>query len=806
MARSFNVNPDGNLNNSDLNLKSENNKLLKGLTPLAGRTEALEACEAETPTPATCIYPRSKVKKIIEDFRKLHKNNLCNPTPYDPCILDDTGLVVPDATPEINIIKDDIFQAQNYEVRLNCADVYAEYSNLSESNVYYTFINNPATEVVIPAGSYRRTLRNATEAQKDQVEFELTNLAKTQAISQLTCGLSNREYTLDCPEKQLSDGTETDVTALIVNTRSSTVIPDDIVVDFNTEDVGVNATDGSIVVVSNNFTNYDESLRSQLFSRAISGLSCTYGNEQYTVVCGEMPVSVNVDNLVQNVDGEMQTMEIGSFVKNLSAFYSQFYVSNTRAWDLTNYGSTANINEKLKELVAELIAQVNSQTVAVLTSSSTCNYGNIGLDITCPTGYNAMVADDINSTIDENIFVVSEPTSNMDLTSTVDSGSHAYNLNFDLTDSNATLIYNSISGQVENRKDSYTSYNCGIYNNTVTVYCDRATAEAASDDAGDAIIFRTTDTVTDETTFFRFYITNHANSLLVAKAVNTNVPTKALKLAMSVSDYLSDTGLTNRQTYYPDGIYLWEHDYPSDQKVGNDPTVTVNNDPWQCYPMGVVNYPTGGTGTNAYALSACSHNADSPLSSKYEFTTTTEGSCEINSVVSKGYPFTNVTDPEALYQPIEVRLADEGMGIASFSILAKSFIELYQNNVDDGTPYSPQELQAMVNERAVEQARSGVSCLYGNILIHEEDCSVKIGSCVPFENNIQPPEIPANTYFADTPTNADRQAVTAHNAMAVCMCADWMGGGGGSSLSITLDGECSSQCENQYCVFIPDNL
>lgn len=284
------------------------------------------------------------------------------------------------------------------------------------------------------------------------------------------------------------------------------------------------------------------------------------------------------------------------------------------------------------------------------------------------------------------------------------------------------------------------------------------------------------------------------------------MPTKDLKLAMSVSDYLSDAGIANRQTYYPDGVYLWEHDYPSDQKVGNDPTVTINNDPWQCYPMGVVNYPTGGTGTNAYALSACSHNADSPLSSKYEFTTTTEGSCEINSVVSEGYPFTNVTDPEALYQPIEVRLADEGMGITSFSILAKSFIELYQNNVDDGAPYSPQELQAMVNERAVEQARSGVSCLYGNILIHEEDCSVKIGSCVQFDNNIQPPEIPANTYFADTPTNADRQAVTAHNAMAVCMCADWMGGGGGSSLSITLDGECSSQCENQYCVFIPDNL
>lgn len=799
MARSFNVNPDGNLNNSDLNLKSENNKLLKGLTPLAGRTEALEACESDTPSPATCIYPRSKVKKIIEDFRKLHKNNLCNPTPYDPCILDDTGLVVPDATPEINIIKDDIFVAQNYEVRLNCTDVYAKYSNLSENNEYYTFINNPDAEVVIPAGSYIRTLRNATKAQKKQVEFELTNLAKTQAISQLTCGLSNREYTLNCPEQQLSDGTETDVTALIVNPRFSTVIPDDIVVDFNTEDVGVNATDGSIVVVSNNFTNYDESLRSQLFSRALSGLSCTYGNEQHTVVCGEMPANVNVDNLVQNVDGE-QTVEIGSFVKNLSAFYSQFYVSDTRAWDLDNYGSADDIKKKLKELVADLIEEVNDQTVAVLTSSSTCNYGNIELDITCPTGYNAMVADNINSTIDENIFVISENTSDMKRSDPVSSGEHSYILNFDLSDSSAQTIYNNIYEQIDQRKSAYTSYNCGIYNNTVTVYCDRATAEAASDNAGDAIIFRTTDTVTDETTFFRFYITNHANSLLVAKAVNTDVPTKDLKLAMSVSDYLSDAGLANRQTYYPDGIYLWEHDYPSDQKVGDDPTVTVNNDPWQCYPMGVVNYPTGGTGTNAYALSACSHNADSPLSSKYEFTTTTEGSCEINSVVSEGYPFTNVTDPEALYQPIEVRLADEGMGITSFSILAKSFIELYQNNVDDGTPYSPQELQAMVNERAVEQARSGVSCLYGNILIHEEDCSIKIGSCTPFENNIPPPQIPANTYFADTPTNADRQAVTAHNAMAFCLCADWIGGGG-SSLSINLDGSCSNNCTEQYCVF-----
>lgn len=795
MAKSFNVNQNGNLNDSDNTLKSESNKHLKYLTTLSEKTEALNDCGIDSAISPSSNYPRSKVKKIIEEFRALRKNNSCDPNPYNPCVLDDTGLVVPDATPEVNIKPDKIVPVGNDEITITCKEAYADYFSQADTK-YYGFLNDSVT---IGKGTFITTLRNPTSSRQESTQLEMNILAKELALSQIVCGYENNPYELECPSVAQSeeDQTSIDLKPLTIGSRESIIPEGDITVNFNSDDLEV-TTQGNIRTANNNFNSYDKSLKSQLFARAVSGLSCTYGNERYEVSCGSLPDSINQGNLVQNVLGDPQIMPIGSFVKNLSTFYGAFFVEQN--WDLKSYGDTSEIETKLKNLAYDLLTSVNQQAKAALQSASTCNYGNTALSISCPTGYESMIDDDINSTIDENIFVVSEPTSNMELTSTVDSGSHAYNLNFDLKYSNATLIYNSISGQVENRKDSYTSYNCGIYNNTVTVYCDRATAEAASDNAVDAIIFRTTDTVTDETTFFRFYITNHANSLLVAKAVNTNVPTKDLKLVMSVSDYLSDTGLANRQTYYPDGIYLWENDYPNEQKVGNDPTVTVNNDPWQCYPMGVVNYPTGGTGANAYALSACSHNADSPISSKYTFTTTTEGNCEINSVVSEGYPFTNVTDPEALYQPIEVRLADEGMGITSFSILAKSFIELYQNNVDDGTPYSPQELQAMVNERAVEQARSGVSCLYGNILIHEEDCSIKIGSCTPFENNIPPPQIPANTYFADTPTNADRQAVTAHNAMAFCLCADWIGGGG-SSLSIILDGSCSNYCTEQYCVF-----
>lgn len=795
MAKSFNVNQNGNLNDSDNTLKSESNKHLKYLTTLSEKTEALNDCGIDSAISPSSNYPRSKVKKIIEEFRALRKNNSCDPNPYNPCVLDDTGLVVPDATPEVNIKPDRIVPVGNDEITITCKEAYADYFSQADTK-YYGFLNDSVT---IGKGTFITTLRNPTSSRQESTQLEMNILATELALSQLVCGYENNLYELECPSVAQSeeDQTSIDLKPLTIGSRTSTIPEGDITVNFNSDDLEVTAQ-GNIRTANNNFNSYNKSLKSQLFARAVSGLSCTYGNERYEVSCGSLPDSINQGNLVQNVLGDPQIMPIGSFVKNLSTFYGAFFVEQN--WDLKSYGDTSTIETKLKELAYNLLDSVNQQATTALQSASTCNYGNTALSISCPTGYESMIDDDINSTIDENIFVVSEPTSNMELTSTVDSGSHAYNLNFDLKYSNATLIYNSISGQVENRKDSYTSYNCGIYNNTVTVYCDRATAEAASDNAVDAIIFRTTDTVTDETTFFRFYITNHANSLLVAKAVNTNVPTKDLKLVMSVSDYLSDTGLANRQTYYPDGIYLWENDYPNEQKVGNDPTVTVNNDPWQCYPMGVVNYPTGGTGANAYALSACSHNADSPISSKYTFTTTTEGNCEINSVVSEGYPFTNVTDPEALYQPIEVRLADEGMGITSFSILAKSFIELYQNNVDDGTPYSPQELQAMVNERAVEQARSGVSCLYGNILIHEEDCSIKIGSCTPFENNIPPPQIPANTYFADTPTNADRQAVTAHNAMAFCLCADWIGGGG-SSLSINLDGSCSNNCTEQYCVF-----
>ena len=795
MAKSFNVNQNGNLNDSDNTLKSESNKHLKYLTTLSEKTEALNDCGIDSAISPSGNYPRSKVKKIIEEFRALRKNNSCDPNPYNPCVLDDTGLVVPDATPEVNIKPDRIVPVGNDEITITCKEAYDDYFSQADTK-YYGFLNNSVT---IGKGTFITTLRNPTSSRQESTQLEMNILATELALSQLVCGYENNGYSLKCPSETQSEEDQTviDLEPLTIGSRESVIPEGDITVNFNSDDLEV-TTQGNIRTANNNFNSYDKSLKSQLFTRAVSGLSCTYGNERYEVSCGSLPDSINKDNLVQNVLGDPQIMPIGSFVKNLSTFYGDFFVEQN--WDLNSYGDTSTIETKLKELAYDLLTSVNQQAKTALQSASTCNYGNTALSISCPTGYESMIDDDINSTIDENIFVVSENTSDMKLSRQVSSGEHSYILNFDLYNSSAQAIFNNIYEQIDQRKSAYTSYNCGIYNNTVTVYCDRATAEAASDDAGDAIIFRTTDTVTDDTTFFRFYITNHANSLLVVKAVNTNVPTKGLKLVMSVSDYLSDTGLANRQTYYPDGIYLWENDYPNEQKVGNDPTVTVNNDPWQCYPMGVVNYPMGGTGTNAYALSACSHNADSPISSKYTFTTTTEGHCEINSLVSEGYPFTNVTDPEALYQPIEVRLADEGMGTTSFSILAKSFIELYQNNVDDGTPYSPQELQAMVNERAVEQARSGVSCLYGNILIHEEDCSIKIGSCTPFENNIPPPQIPANTYFADTPTNADRQAVTAHNAMAFCLCADWIGGGG-SSLSINLDGSCSNNCTEQYCVF-----
>lgn len=795
MAKSFNVNQNGNLNDSDNTLKSESNKHLKYLTTLSEKTEALNDCGIDSAISPSGNYPRSKVKKIIEEFRALRKNNSCDPNPYNPCVLDDTGLVVPDATPEVNIKPDKIVPVGNDEITITCKEAYADYFSQADTK-YYGFLNDSVT---IGKGTFITTLRNPTSSRQESTQLEMNILAKELALSQIVCGYENNPYELECPSVAQSeeDQTSIDLKPLTIGSRKSIIPEGDITVNFNSDDLEVTAQ-GNIRTANDNFKSYDKSLKSQLFARAVSGLSCTYGNERYEVSCGSLPDSINQGNLVQNVLGDPQIMPIGSFVKNLSTFYGAFFVEQN--WDLKSYGDTSTIETKLKELAYDLVTSVNEQAKTALQSASTCNYGNTALSISCPTGYESMIDDDINSTIDSNIFVVSENTSDMTLSSQVSSGEHSYILNFDLSESSARTIFNSIYEQIDQRKSAYTSYNCGIYNNTVTVYCDRATAVAASDNAVDAIIFRTTDTVTDETTFFRFYITNHANSLLVAKAVNTNVPTKDLKLVMSVSDYLSDTGLANRQTYYPDGIYLWENDYPNEQKVGNDPTVTVNNDPWQCYPMGVVNYPTGGTGANAYALSACSHNADSPISSKYTFTTTTEGNCEINSLVSEGYPFTNVTDPEALYQPIEVRLADEGMGITSFSILAKSFIELYQNNVDDGTPYSPQELQAMVNERAVEQARSGVSCLYGNILIHEEDCSIKIGSCTPFENNIPPPQIPANTYFADTPTNADRQAVTAHNAMAFCLCADWIGGGG-SSLSINLDGSCSDNCTEQYCVF-----
>lgn len=800
MAKSFNVNQNGNLNNSDDTLKSESNKHLKYLTTLSEKTEALNDCGIDSAISPSGNYPRSKVKKIIEEFRALRKNNSCDPNPYNPCVLDDTGLVVPDATPEVNIRSDKIVPVGNDEITITCKEAYDDYFSQADTK-YYGFLNNSVT---IGKGTFITTLRNPTSSRQESTQLEMNILAKELALSQIVCGYENNPYELECPSEAQSEEDQTviDLEPLTIGSRTSTIPQGDITVNFNSDDLEVTAQ-GNIRTANNNFNSYDKSLKSQLFARAISGLSCTYGNERYEVSCGSLPDSINQGNLVQNVLGDPQIMPIGSFVKNLSTFYGDFFVSQN--WDLKSYGDTSKIETKLKELAYDLVTSVNEQAETALQSASTCNYGNTALSISCPMGYEPMIDDDINSTIDSNIFVISENTSDMiPPPSPVSSGEHSYILNFELSNSSARTIYNNIYEQIDQRKSAYTSYNCGIYNNTINLYCDKLTAQTAAENSGDVIIFRDTENIGDTTNYFRFYITNNANNLIIAKAVNTDVPESQLKLAMSVQDYLSDTGLQYRKSFYPDGVFLWEHDYPQDQKVkGPTEDVSVTYDPWQCYPMGIANYPTG-EGANSYSSSACVHNADSPISAKYNFTSSSD-QCSITSVESEGYPF-NSQQNTGGYSQITERLADESVGIVSASVAAKSFIELYQDTIDEGSVMTPSDIQGLVNEQALAQARSSISCMYGNITIYEEDCSVKIGSCVPFSNNINPPEILANTYFADTPTNADRQAVIAHNAMAVCMCADWMGGGGGSSLSITLDGDCSSECEHQYCVFIPDNL
>ena len=84
MAKKFNIPESYNPINVENDALKQQNRRISKLLP----SQSVDNCRVSSNAEVTCEYPRSKIKKIIEDFKKLHKTN-CDPSEYDPCALDD---------------------------------------------------------------------------------------------------------------------------------------------------------------------------------------------------------------------------------------------------------------------------------------------------------------------------------------------------------------------------------------------------------------------------------------------------------------------------------------------------------------------------------------------------------------------------------------------------------------------------------------------------------------------------------------------------------------------------------------------
>ena len=835
MARAFNIEKGGNISTPGSNSKPTVVQKLLGANENQAQDPQNNLTNV-TPTNAerdyACLYPRSKLRQIIKELKQFKKNHACENyltevfTPYDPCILDDAHLVPPAAEIEVNIIPDDIVTISNEACTVTCNSDNSPFKDYTQEGKYFQALSPDNYEKLRPtavvtytveAGTFVRKLTNPTENQIAKVQEEVNALALNYAIARLTCGYVNTYVSLECPTSVSDQCSASDL--------GRKPVLETLLLDELSSDATVNAGEYFVAYPDDGGDSYGYSLateeelikelNSQVFSSLISRLSCVYGNEEVQLVCSDFPKSfidqsgetVNTSNVVHTIDyGTTQTISLGTIYESLLSsdnrdkFYDIDPETNARTWDYDTYNNLDAISTKLSCLARDTVDELKEQAQQRLLSSSSCGYGNIETAIVCPDGFNAMVEDDLNSIITENTFVDTIPANDLSIFESYLNASKIWVLHAVVSNTLSESIYEYIKSQIDIRYNSYISYSCGIYNNTIYVFCDKKTAENAASLSGDGVIFQAQDSSGD-LTYFRFYLTNQ-NNVIVPRAVNTDVPASDLKLAINIEEYL-DAANGKISNYYPDGVYAWEHNYPDDQKVGDSEVVTIYNDPWQCYPLGIASTTSA----------ACEHSKESPIAAKFNTTTAGDNTCTITEVVSSGYPNYEYTNPDDKpadfpYTPIASgeRVANDDVGITSFTVIAKSFTELYQSSLST-SGVTPSELQTQVNTSALNNARAGLSCMYGNIKIFAEDCSAKIscGASGFFSENINPPEVPENTYFADTPTNADRQAVVAHNAMAFCLCKDWIGGGGGgSSLTIEMDASCGEECGQQYCLFVDD--
>lgn len=689
MAKKYNIPESYNPINVENDALKQQNRRISKLLP----SQSIDNCRVSSNAEVTCEYPRSKIKKIIEDFKKLHKTN-CDPSEYDPCALDDTGLVIPGADIIVDVIKDKVVTVYNNTYTATCDDLYPAETYPADANFYkridnsYTVDPNIFTRKLVFPGD---TDQGTIDSKVNQVQTELDAIAKAFGDSKITCGYTNVAIKVDCRENP--DTTEGNAYLLRNISNGSSLNEGELTVYFS-DDITYNNNLG------NEFT-------SQICTWVISKLNCYYGNGYIQVACNDESGS-NYSLASSTIINPITSIQFEDIIDNIDFGSSDFFINGE--WNITKYKDWDSISNKLTSLVSDITSQIMSEATTRLLTTATCSYVNKQTSIRCPSGGSGSqdwkpITDydlDPNATLDVGSHIITLNINSDYLIKYYNTGPYSWVVKMSST--GQSYVSNEMQAYINDATTSYQGYSCILYNNQVAAYCDASTANSEKTDGQ----------ITGQQSPVKFddYIAGTAQGLPI---------------------YIN----------FLNGVIIYKNDWTN-----------------VAYTKEIVTNP------NRYNFSHC-------------------GECNEGEIVSDKCNNCTVYRDLSTYRYI---------------VPAKTYITYY---VDAGNR-TISEIQTELNTQAATQAISSINCLYGNKHLDSIPCTVLAKNCgasgVNNEISSPAPEVDENTYFANSPEDADVQAATAAIASAFCICYDWMGGGGGSSISIKQEGNCGD-CNQQYCVF-----
>lgn len=720
MAKKFNIPESYNPINVENDALKQHNRKISKLLP----SQSIDNCRVSSNAEVTCEYPRSKIKKIIEDFKKLHKTN-CDPSEYDPCDLDDTGLVIPGADIIVDVIKDKVVTVYNNTYTANCDKSYPIETYPENGNFYRRITSS----YIVQSGIFTRRLvfpgdtdQGTIDSKVNQVQAELDAIAKAFGDSKITCGYTNVAIKVDCKENP--DTTEGNAYLLRNISNGSSLNDGELTVYFS-DDITYNKNLG------NEFT-------SQICTLAISKLNCYYGNGYIQVECKDESGS-NYSLASSTIINPITSIQSEDIIDNIDFGRSDFFINGE--WNIAKYNEWGSISDKLTSLSSDITSQIMSEATTRLLTTATCSYVNKQTNIRCPSGGPGSqdwkpITDydlDPNATLDVGSHIITLNINSDYLVKDYNTGPYSWVTKMNST--GQTYISNEMQAYINDATTSYQGYSCILYNNQVAAYCDASTANSEKDFQS-GLIF------SDENTSNYYELRATTDGTIYLSDMEGQVTGQ--QSPVKFDDYIAGTA----------------HGLPIDINFIKGVIIYKNDWTTVAYTKEILTNP------DRYNFSHC-------------------GECNEGEVVSDKCNNCTVYRDLSTYRYI---------------VPAKTYITYY---VDAGNR-TTSEIQTELNTQAATQAISSINCLYGNKHLDSIPCTVLAKNCgasgVNNEISSPAPEVDENTYFANSPEDADVQAATAAIASAFCICYDWMGGGGGSSISIKQEGNCGD-CNQQYCVF-----